>query len=399
MASLLFVDDEPRILQGLSRQLYSMRQEWVMHFAESGPDALALLKESPVDVVISDMMMPKMDGATLLNEVAKRYPETIRLAFSGHADREAVLRLVGPAHQYLSKPCEAEELRSAIARTLRIRQLLSDSQLKRLLSGIRSIPTLPALHAELSGELGKEEPSIERVAQIISKDLGMGTKILQVVNSAFFGLPQPAANLTDAVVYLGLATIRALVLSVQVFSQFDGKLARLFSVDELAEHCWQTGTFARQIAEAEGATMKMDNQCFLAGMLHDVGHLILAAELPERYGNIVRQAKESKRAISEIERAELGATHEQVGAYLLGLWGLPTPVIEAVAFHHEPAACSLPSFSAVTAVHAADIFTWTDESSHPEPLHTRLDENYLASIGLTKRAELWRQRCSLDLDG
>src|ERR1035441_7170018 len=241
MKNLLFVDDEPRVLLGLQRQLRVMREEWQMDFVESGPKALEFFATSPVDVLVTDMMMPGMDGAQLLTEVMNRYPNTVRLVLSGHADREAVLRLVGPAHQYLSKPCNADELRTAITRALAIRDLLASQQLKQLASRIDSLPSLPASHAELTQELRKPEPSVERVADIISKDIGMTTKILQLVNSSFFGLSQPASNVLEAVMYLGLATIRALVLSTQVFSQFDQETIRVFSIDGISKHCWMTG--------------------------------------------------------------------------------------------------------------------------------------------------------------
>ena len=139
------------------------------------------------------MVMPGMDGSQLLTEVMKRHPNTVRIILSGHAEREAVLRLVGPAHQYLSKPCNAEELRNAITRAFALRDLLCNEQLKQLATRIKCLPSLPALHDQFSEELQKEDPSLERVGEIISRDIGMTTKILQLVNSAFFGLPSRSA--------------------------------------------------------------------------------------------------------------------------------------------------------------------------------------------------------------
>ncbi len=113
-----------------SASLHGMRHAWEMTFVDSGPGALAHMARAPVDVIVSDMNMPILDGAQLLALVAKLYPHAVRLILSGHADRDAVLRLVGPAHQYLSKPCNAEELRSAIARALAVRDLLANNHLK-----------------------------------------------------------------------------------------------------------------------------------------------------------------------------------------------------------------------------------------------------------------------------
>jgi len=194
MKTLLFVDDEPRVLQGLQRQLRPMHHEWDMHFVDDGRKALEFMAAHPVDIVVTDMMMPGMDGSQLLAEVLKRHPQTVRIVLSGHAEREAVLRLVGPAHQYLSKPCDADELRRAIARALSLRDLLGNERLKQLATRVKNLPTLPALQNQLADELRKESPSMERVAEIVSRDIGMTAKMLQLVNSAFFGLAQPSAT-------------------------------------------------------------------------------------------------------------------------------------------------------------------------------------------------------------
>jgi len=388
MKKLLFVDDEPRVLQGLQRQLHNMRHDWDMHFVESGAKALEYMAREPVEVIVSDMKMPGMDGAQLLGEVIKRHPHTIRLVLSGHADREAVLRLVGPAHQYLSKPCNADELRAAIARALALRDLLSNDQLKDLASRVHSLPSLPALHQQLTVELSKEEPSLERVAQIISRDIGMTTKILQLVNSAFFGLPEPVASPLEAVFFLGLATIRSLVLSLHVFSHFDAASIQGFSAEHLAQHSWRTGMAAKKIAEMEHCDPKVDDQCFLAGLLHDVGQLILASGLPERYEPVLRAARQSGRPVWEVEREVFGATHAELGAYLLGLWGLPNPVVEAVALHHRPADCATRGFSPAIAVHVADVLVHdTEEAGYV------IDRTVLAALGLEERLSQWRERC------
>jgi HD-like signal output (HDOD) protein len=300
---------------------------------------------------------------------------------------------VGPAHQCLSKPCNDNELRAAITRALAVRDLLANEQLKTLTSRINSLPTLPSLHKQLTDELRREEASLERVAEIISRDIAMTAKILQLVNSAFFGLSQPAATVHEAVVYLGLTTIRALVLSVQVFSQFNQESIREFSIEGLAQHCWMTGVVARRIAEIEQTNPRCDDQCFLAGLLHDLGYLILAAGLPEQYGQVLHAARESGRPVWEMERAQLGATHAEVGAYLLGLWGLPTPVVEAVALHHRPAVCAFKGFSPVLAVHVADALVQTLKPACPGKPDDQLDIAHFTELGLESRIEAWKAQC------
>ena len=393
MKTLLFVDDEPNVLQGLQRQLRSMRHEWDMHFVENGKKALEFMAAQAVDIVVSDMMMPGMDGAQLLSEVVHRHPQTVRLILSGHAHREAVLRLVGPAHQYLSKPCNADELRRAIVRAFALRDLLGNERLKRLTTRIKNLPTLPALQNQLDEELRKDSPSLERVGKIISRDIAMTAKILQLVNSAFFGLAQSIGSPMEAAAYLGLNTIRSLTLSAGIFSQYDQKICRDFSLDALARHSWTTGVMAHKLAQSERQDAKILDQCFLAGLLHDVGQLVLAFGLQEEYAQVIVRAKDHNLPMCQVEQDMFGANHSNVGAYLLALWGLPNPIIEAVALHHQPAQCAAPEFSPVIAVHAADVFAHEFCRTNTEVPPPQLDAACLARMGFGERIASWRETC------
>lgn len=394
MKNLLFVDDEPKVLQGLQRQLHSMRNEWEMHFVETGPKALDFMATHPMDVIVTDMVMPGMDGSQLLTEVRKAHPNTVRIVLSGHAEREAVLRLVGPAHQYLSKPCEAGELRNAIARACALRDMLYNEQLKQLATRVKCLPSLPVLYNQLNEEFRKDEPSLDRVGQIISHDIGMTSKILQLINSAFFGLPQPISDPAEAVLYLGLSTVRSLVLSLKIFSQFDQKACRGFSLDALAQHCWTTGVCARRVAKEQRADSKMQDQCFLAGLLHDVGQLILAVGLPDEYQNVQEGARTRNEPVWKAEQQQFGASHADLGAYLLGLWGLPDPIIEAVAMHHQPALAVVREFSPIIAVHVADAFMHASQNASTELPPPEVDLAYLTQLGLSDKLEVWHELCT-----
>ena len=393
MKTLIFVDDEPNVLLGLQRQLRPMHKEWDMNFFDGGQKALDFMAAKPVDIVVSDMIMPGMDGSQLLNEVVKRHPQTVRIILSGHAEREAVLRLVGPAHQYLSKPCDADELRKAITGAFALRDLLGNERLKQLTARIKNLPILPSLQNQLTEELRKDSPSIEHIGEIISRDIGMTAKILQLVNSAFFGLAQPVSNATEAALYLGLNTIRSLALSVGVFSQYDQKMCKSFSLDVLAKHSWMTGVLARQVAQIERKDSKILEQCFLAGLLHDIGQLVLAFGLHEEYSEVIAKSGRENLPVWLVEQELLGATHADVGAYLLALWGLPNPIIEAVAMHHQPAQCVEPEFSPAIAVHVADVFAHEFSGTNTEVPPPQLDTAHLTSLGFAGRIETWRESC------
>jgi HD-like signal output (HDOD) protein len=346
-----------------------------------------------VDIVVSDMMMPGMDGSQLLTEVVKRHPQTVRIILSGHAEREAVLRLVGPAHQYLSKPCDADELRKAIAGAFQLRDLLGNDRLKQLTTRVKNLPILPALQHQLTEELCKDSPSIERVGEIISRDIGMTAKILQLVNSAFFGLAQPVSNATEATLYLGLNTVRSLAMSVGIFSQYDGHGCKSFSLEALSCHSWTTGVLTRHLAQFERKDDKMLEQCFLAGLLHDIGQLVLAFGLEQEYSEVIAKSEKEGLPVWKVEQEFFGASHADVGAYLLALWGLPNPIIEAVAMHHQPGRCDHAGFSTALAVHAADVFTHQFAEMNTETPPPQLDLAYLTKIGFADRIVTWRASC------
>ena len=391
MKTLLFVDDEKRVLQGLQRQLHGMRHEWDMHFSDNARSALEFMTEKPIDVIVTDMTMPQMDGAELLTEVSKRHPNAVRIILSGHADQEAVLKLVGPAHQYLSKPCNAEELRTAIGRAFALRELLANDELKRLVTRVKSLPTLPALYQQLTDELNNEHASMENIGEIISRDIGMTAKILQLVNSSFFGLSQPINSPSEAVMYLGLSTVRSLVLSLQVFSQLKNPPVKGLSLDSLASHCWETAVLARRVARVQANDAKLMEQSFLAGLLHDVGRIILASGLPEQYAKVWASAGQQGVALWQAEKAEFGATHADVGAYLLALWGLPNLVVEAVALQHCPSLCVAKEFTPLTAIHVANAFAHEKKGVSSDSV--AVDMNYLAKLGLAGRIPQWRTAC------
>jgi HD-like signal output (HDOD) protein len=388
---ILFVDDEPMVLQGIERSLRAMRKEWEIEFATSGAEALENLARAHFDVVISDMRMPGMDGAQLLELVKAKYPRAVRIILSGQSDRETILRSVGPTHQYLSKPCDAEELKNKLVRAFALRELLENPRLKEIVGRLDTVPSLPVLYVTVTNALQVADTPISEIGKIIAQDMGMSMKVLQLVNSAFFGLPCQVSSPQQACALIGIDNIKALVLSVHVFSQFEPRIEQEVAV--LWKHSLKTAGLAKAIARAEKSSRNLVDDAFAAGLLHDVGRLVLASACPDEFRQVAQQAMEQKSSIPASEQAVLGCTHAQVGAYLLGLWGLPDPVVEGVGWHHEPALGAPTGFSALIAVHAADYYdhqTPTDPSFGEKPA---LDQDLLAKLALQDRIGEWARVC------
>lgn len=339
MRKVLFVDDMPEVLRMLQRTLDPIKDEWDMSFVESAPDALAELERGAYDVLATDMIMPGMDGFQLLKEAKARYPEMVRIAFSGQQGHSLGLRSSGLAHQFLEKPVDAHVLRSIMMRACGLRALLADDNVRKIVTSLKSLPSLPALYKELMDEIHSGDASLKKIARIISKDMAMVTKILQLVNSAFFGLRTTVSNPEQAVALLGSETIRSLVLSMQAFSQFDGAALPGFSLEALWQHGLKTSGYAKAIARLEQFPQPVMDDAFTAGLLHDVGMLVLASNLSADYKRVL--AIQQDRGISDwqAEQEVFGVTHAEVGAYLLGIWGVGEAIVEAVAYHHRPSAC------------------------------------------------------------
>lgn len=403
MKRVLFVDDDVNVLQGLKRMLRSIRLDWEMAFCESAENALELMgREEPFGVIVTDIQMPGMDGVELLTEVRKRYPKTIRFVLSGYANGQTVTNASSLTHQFLTKPCDPRVLHNLLARAFVLREHLSNARLEKAILELGTLPALPVLYQEVMREMRSPDPSVAKVAQIIAKDLAMSAKVLQIVNSAFVGLIHRVTNITHAASLLGLDNLRNLVLMVEVFSPLQERVLRhTVNVTALWDHSLKVGEYAMRIAKKETEDSKIVNECFTAGLLHDVGLIILAAKLPDELSEAFLRAKQGTATLLEAEKDLIGATHLEVGGYLLELWGLPDPIVEAVLYHGAPSACPETyyssqepgSFSALTAVHAANYLC--DDETFGQP---QVDAAYLERLGLAPQVDTWWDLCHRNED-
>lgn len=390
---VLFVDDEPNILDGLRRMLRSLRNEFDMQFAGSGSEALKLMAGHRFDVVITDMRMPGMDGAELLKTIKEKYPHTIRIMLTGQADETSILSTVGVVHQFLAKPCSPDQLKTVLVQAGALQDILSDGSLKDLISQIGSLPTLPTTYARLQKALASPDVEIADIGKIIERDIAMSAKILQLVNSAFFGIYTKVESPARAVSLLGLDTIKALVLGLEIFTQI--KIPKdIFPVETLWSHSLTVGKIAKAIAAGEGNDKDLLSNAFLSGILHDIGKLVLVSHLPDKYRQVIDLAWEENITLPEAELKVFGVGQAAVGAYLIGLWGFTQPIVEAIGFH--PALDRYPTvaFTPALAVHVANILYY---KHNPEEVIGRNEELYLPALeklGLLEKMAEWQGMCA-----
>lgn len=393
---VIFVDDEPRVLEGLKRMLRPKRNEWQMTFVGSAQAALEALRAEPCEVVVTDMRMPGMSGAELLEVVQREYPHTIRLILSGQAETESVMKALGVSHQFLSKPCDADILQGTIARAFTLRDLAGNAAVKTLVARINKLPTLPTTYQSLVECLKAPNADMDDVAKIIAHDPSMSARLLKVVNSAYFGLAKPVADVGRAVALLGLDRIMALVLGQGLFSGGDAPNVRGFSLEKLWSHSIATATAAHRIAIEESLDKEQVAAAFLAGMLHDIGKLVLAMGVPEQYERVLELTHARPGSTREVETLELQAAHPDVGAYLVGLWGLPNTIAEAIAFHEDPSMAP-GGFGLPGIVHVADRIAHYPALADPRAPELCLNVDYLEKHGRLARWNEWRETCGIAL--
>ena len=381
------------VLKGLQRTLRKLRDEWEMAFTSSSKEALDILNSGSFDVIVSDLRMPEMDGMQLLAEVKNKHPQVVRIILSGQVEQESTFKSVQVAHQSLSKPCDADILKHTLNKLFGLRNLLADESIKRIVSQTETLPSLPAVYTKVIGELQSQEPSVKKVAKIISTDLAMTAKILQVVNSAFFGLVRKISNPKEAVMLLGTETIKALVLSVKIFSEFNQKRLNWFNFDALFYHSMSVSMFAQTISKEERLDQYLISNALMAGMFHDLGKLILVTNFQKPYQKILNEARQNNRSLWELENDMFGTSHAEIGAYLMGLWGLDYPVIEAIAFHHCPGKSLANSTGLLTAVHFGDAYDRLENDDNGSGELKQLDRGYLENLGVGHRIDDWQLMC------
>ncbi len=388
---ILFVDDDELILRSIDRVLKRQAQEsaWEIHLATDGDQALQLLADKPFDVVLVDSHMPRMSGTSLLRRVQELHPGIVRILLSGNTSLDVLRSTLPLTHQFLAKPCDAQLLRTTLENACGLRAILNRPELRQLVGSSNELPSAPRTYVEISNALSNPNASTRTVAEIIEKDIAISARVLHLVSSGFYGLPRQVNSIGGAVAFLGVEVVKALVLSIEVSKMFpvSGAIAD-FSLETLQ----RSSSAAAQLAKRLLGYGSGGDTVTIAGMLQDVGQLIFAARAPQRFGIALSTSSRGKTPLYEAELELFGSTHAELGAYLLGLWGLPTRVVQAVAQHLEPVS-GARLFDASSALYVANLLSQNPDMPALEEVPVRtlaIDLSYLRALGVAHQLEEWR---------
>jgi HD-like signal output (HDOD) protein len=386
---LLLVDDDSSILQMLETIVQALEPGWQTQRADSGPRALKIMENESFDLIISDMGMPVMTGAQLLNEVMRRYPETSRIILSGYSEHDHILQTVGATHQFLAKPFTIPAFQTALRRICAVRELARNDRVQKLLPPQASLPNVPAVYFNIVDLLHKSPSDPASVVATVSSDPEITNEIIRLVNLQVSAPGQPVASLNDAFTLLGIGAAPSLALCAHLLSTFESPDQVAWPTEPVWHHCFRVAQNARKIALIETGNETFAEQVFTAGLLHEVGRLLLAQNHSALFLPLPARAAVQTKPLHELERETFAATHAEIGACLLHRWGLPTPIIEAVAFHCEPARVADPSLAPLTFLHVANALDEAKQSQQAAPL--LLDSAYLDQLGLSDRLSNWQQ--------
>ena len=397
MSVILFVDDDKNILDGLRRRLHTARADWELHFADDAESALADADQTEPDVVISDMRMPGTDGATLLTIMQEKHPHSARIILSGFAEEEAILRTVGPAHQYLAKPCDDQMLIETIDNALDLRNLLTNPDLRAVVGGIDALASPPTTYTNLVNALENPLVSNEQLTAIVTSDIALTAEILKLTNSAYFAISQKITSISQAIRMIGFDTLKALALFVGLFRGFDGPEPAAARITQLCQRSQQLGVVATLIAEQEKLPGEVVDVMAAVGMLSHIGSLILYAYRAEEMAEVLKRVESEDIPIHVAECEQFGAAHPEIGAYLLGLWGFPSAVVQTVAYHHRPQDTPHAEMNALSIIYVAqhlarEVAIEIRTGTVPE---SRIDLEYLDRLGKTDRLPVWRETARL----
>ena len=359
--------------------------DYEVYTVSSGKDGLEFLKRTPVDIVISDLVMPEMNGQEFMAAVSREHPDSMRIVISAHEDQLTVAQCLMFGHRYFSKPFDLKTLAAVLKRICHLKHLVGTEKLKRVVSGLGALPTPPKLYHRLSQAISSAYSSLDEIAGIVQEDPGLTVKLLQIANSAYFGTAQKVITPAEAVQIIGLEVLRALVLCVHAFKFYQDRNFKSISAAELWDHSLRTASAAQKLARYENLPPASCEAAFVSGLLHDIGKLVLAANADTDYRVVMERSRTDGTPVDQVEWEVFGATHAQIGAYLLGLWGLPEAIVSNVELHHSLDLNTNSGFTPAAAIHIAQFL-----ERSPDRI-SQLDTRFLKQLGVENRISEWER--------
>ena len=346
LPKILFVDSEKNIRQSLQQLLQA--EAWDCDYVTSAAEALSFLAARPVDLIVSEVLLPEQDGLRLLAEVKQRYPGIVRLLLTTATPQEKAAQSLasGAAQQIIPKPWIDQELKEIIRSALRqsTQQKGHSAQLQVLINSVPLLPALPDNYTQVRSCIAGDDVDLEKMAKIISQDVAITTALLHWANSALFGQRFRVDTVHKAIVVLGTDIVESLILADAISQAIGQKLPQIsgFTLKNFQKHSFSTAILSRLLIKSLfGSDTDLQDRAFTCGLLHDLGKLAAACFFTPEFRAAIALAEERQCSLAEVEMETIGVTHSELGSYLAEWWALPPFIVNAIHWHHEPQAAPL----------------------------------------------------------
>ena len=390
---ILFVDDESQILRSITRLFMDTEHEVIT--AESGEEALKILENEKVDVIVSDMNMPKMTGYELLSQVKRRFPNIVRIILSGFSDERIVFNALQKniAKLYIIKPWENEVLINTIEKVFEIETVLRNNEnILKLVKNTGELPTIKTSYQRIINAIENDE-EIYKIVDAIEYDNAIVTKLLHIVNSSYYGVK--TGSIKRAVAYLGIDNIKNIVTT----SAFIDSLSANSKDNKKIERLWDHAFISNRIISIiynEYLNKKIPETEMNAGLLSNVGILFMVHSFRDKYMEILEEVQIKHTSIIEHENKAFGTNHQEIGGYLLQWWDIPLPIVEAALYHHNPFDKNVINQQIVCAAHIAEKYAGDILG---EENFMEFNENVFLKLKIDKIKFEKRLKESLELSG
>lgn len=390
---ILFVDEDEATLNAIKSVFIRMTEALDLHFTTTAREALGMIERLDPEVAFVGLNLRDGNGVDLLARISDRRPDTVRVFMSDHPNDQSTYNSFEIGHQFIAKPIDKNRVKLVLFEALSFRELMNDEQVISVVNSMKRIPSLPKLYHQIMRLLWSPDSTIDQIASLIAKDMGMTSNILRLANSAFYAPGKSVDNIDDAVHMLGLKTIKTLVLMIHIFDETEERILDRLHLRGLWDHSFTVARYAEFIAKNEGMGSHFKEICSTAGLLHSIGRLILATNYPDQYAKVQEKLAVSNNdsTVSELERAIIGVDHCEVGAYLLGIWGIPHPITNVVLHHNTPSKTLCDTLSPLVVVHVANVLAHEQEDDCSAPF-VKLDGKIVGDLSLADKIDVWRDK-------
>ncbi|MFO7447107.1 MAG: response regulator [Ignavibacteriaceae bacterium] len=334
--ALVIIDDEEAILMSL-RSLFR-REGYKIYCFSSPHKALEFLERHHADVIITDMRMPEMSGADLLEQSVKICPNAINIIISGYEEKSVILNAIsrGFARHYIMKPWDDDQLKSLVSESMNLQQELRRKHLEEILLSFRNLPSLPKMHQRIKDILNQTPISQKEIVQEIEKSPALTAKLLRMSNSIYYGVRKPVSNIFDALTFVGMEEVLNIVLGLESYdclcSQVPPDLLK--SLEEMRINAVKCAQTAREISQ-DWKENTDPQEAYTAALMLDIGMVLRLCYCPEKFSKFYNIYKENDKPLYIIDKEIFTTPHDEVAEALLTYWNFSSGVISAVANHHS----------------------------------------------------------------